>query len=187
MVTVYIGLGANLGDREGNIREALRHMADAGLRITAVSPLYETEPWGITQQPRFLNAACAAETDLSPAALLDALQSVEKEMGRVETLRYGPRPIDLDILLYGDLCIDTPRLTVPHPGMLERSTVLIPLADIAPDLVHPITGRRIAIHLTDLGPTPDVAPFPPGLPDEDSDMSGNQSGACAHDEPGINQ
>ncbi|HHX64584.1 MAG TPA: 2-amino-4-hydroxy-6-hydroxymethyldihydropteridine diphosphokinase [Chloroflexi bacterium] len=164
MATVYIGLGANLGDREANIREALRRMADARMRILAVSPLYETEPWGITDQPRFLNGACAIETDLSPEELLDTLKKIEADMGRVRTVRNGPRPIDLDILLYDDRRIETPRLKVPHPGIVERNTVLVPLVDIAPDLKHPLTGRTMTDHLADLGPTPDVAPYPPGLP-----------------------
>ncbi len=164
MARAYIGLGANLGDRRAQIETALSAMEVRGIRLIAVSPLYETEPWGLTDQPRFLNAACAVETDLSPHALLDALQAIEQDMGRVRTVRYGPRPIDLDVLTYADLRIDTERLTIPHPGMLERATVLVPLADIAPGLVHPTTGRTIREHLADLGPTPDVAPYPPGLP-----------------------
>jgi len=160
----YIGLGSNLGDRRAQIEVALDAMAGRGMRLLAVSPLYETEPWGLIDQPRFLNAACAVETNLSPDVLLDALQAIEHSMGRVRTVRYGPRPIDLDILMYDDLRIDTPRLAIPHPGMLGRATVLVPLADIAPDLVHPITGRTIREHLADLGATPDIAPYPPGLP-----------------------
>ena len=160
----YIGLGANLGDRRAQIEAALAAMTTHGLRLVAVSPLYETEPWGLVEQPRFLNAACALEAILSPYALLDVLQAVERQMGRVRPVRYGPRPIDLDILLYDALRLDSPRLTIPHPGMLQRHSVLVPLADIAPDLVHPVTGRSIRQHLADLGPTHDVAPYPPGLP-----------------------
>lgn len=164
MARASIGLGTNLGDRSAQIDEALRALAARGMRVVAVSPLYETEPWGVTDQPRFLNAACIVETDLSPLALLDALQAIEHDMGRVRTVRYGPRPIDLDILMYDGLTMESERLTIPHPGMLQRSTVLVPLADIAPEAVHPVTGRTIREHLADLGPTPDVAPYPPGLP-----------------------
>lgn len=160
---VHLGLGSNLGDRVANIARALDMLAQRGITVCSVSPLYETEPWGVVDQPRFLNAACALETEYSPHALLDILKGIEKEMGRCCRIRWGPRPIDLDILLYGDLRIDTPRLTVPHAGMLQRATVLVPLADIAPTLRHPVTGRTIAEHLCDLGAIPDLAPYPPGL------------------------
>ncbi len=164
MVRVYLGLGANLGDREANLRRARQELEARSIHVARMSPLYETEPWGVTDQPRFLNAACEASTVLAPHALLDVLKQIEREMGREETVRFGPRPIDLDILLYGDLVIDTPRLAIPHRGMLARSTVLVPLADIAPEVRHPLTGRSIIEHMAALGPTPDVAPYPPGLP-----------------------
>ncbi len=157
-------MGSNLGRREANILRALEAMERRGLKVCAVSPLYETEPWGVVAQPRFLNAACAIETDQAPQALLEILKHIESELGRVPTIRNGPRVIDLDILLYDDLCLTTPRLTIPHPGLLRRATALVPLADIAPGMRHPCSGRTIAEHLARLGPTPDVAPYPPGLP-----------------------
>ena len=163
MARAYLGLGSNLGDRRANVAAALDTLAERGVAVWAVSPLYESEPWGVVDQPGFLNAACAIDTDLSPHALLDSLKATEREMGRVGALRYGPRPIDLDILLYGRQCIQTSRLIVPHPAMLERAFVLVPLADIAPTLRHPCSGLTIAEHLVRLGPTPDLAPYPPGL------------------------
>ncbi len=163
MTYAYLGLGSNLGHRESHLQETLIHLENRGVRVLAMSPIYETEPWGLVDQPRFLNAACAIETDLPPLILLNLTQSIEKRMGRVRTVRYGPRPIDLDILLYGDLTLTTPRLCIPHAGMLERATVLIPLADIAPDQRHPVTRRTVVEHLAFLGDTSGVAPYPPGL------------------------
>ncbi|NLG27686.1 MAG: 2-amino-4-hydroxy-6-hydroxymethyldihydropteridine diphosphokinase [Chloroflexi bacterium] len=161
---LYLGLGSNLGDRAANLWNAVAALSARGVRPRAVSPLYETEPWGLTAQPRFLNAACAAETDLEPLALLDALKAIERALGRVPAVRNGPRTIDLDILLYGDVIVRTARLTIPHAGMLQRASVLVPLADIAPDARHPVAGITVTEALAQLAPVSGVAPYPPGLP-----------------------
>lgn len=163
MIRVYLGLGANLGDRCGQIGRAVELLAASIGDVVSLSPLYETEPWGLLEQPRFLNAACALDTLLLPHALLDALKRIERELGRVPTARNGPRTIDLDILLYGELRLDTPRLQVPHPGLAERLSVLVPLADIAPQLVLPATGLSIVELLARLGSRVGIAPYPPGL------------------------
>jgi 2-amino-4-hydroxy-6-hydroxymethyldihydropteridine diphosphokinase len=165
MPEVFVGLGSNLGDRVAAIHGAVAAMQARGLRVHVLSSLYETEPWGITDQPRFLNAACALHTELPPHRLLNTLKAIERELGRVEGVRYGPRVIDLDILLYDDLRLATPHLVIPHPGLLQRTTALIPLVDIAPCLVHPATGLALALHLAPLLPDPTVAPYPPGLTD----------------------
>jgi 2-amino-4-hydroxy-6-hydroxymethyldihydropteridine diphosphokinase len=133
----YVGLGANLGNREGSIRRA----ADL-LGVVRLSTIRETEPWGYVDQPAFLNAVAELETELAPRALLDRLLEVERELGRTrEGPRWGPRTIDLDLLLYGDLRLDEPGLTVPHPRLHERLFVLEPLAELAPDAAVPGHGR----------------------------------------------
>jgi 2-amino-4-hydroxy-6-hydroxymethyldihydropteridine diphosphokinase len=132
----YVGLGANLGDREATIRRAVELL---GAR--RVSALRETEPWGYADQPRFLNGVAELETDEGPRALLERLLAVERELGRTrEGPRYGPRTIDLDLLLYGEQTIREPGLTVPHPRLHERAFVLEPLAELAPGLVVPGLG-----------------------------------------------
>jgi 2-amino-4-hydroxy-6-hydroxymethyldihydropteridine diphosphokinase len=141
--TAYIGLGANLGDRAATLREAARRLGELGA-ITAVSSFYETEPVGSREQPSFLNAVIALETDLPPAALFDALLAIERDLGRVRSFRNAPRTLDLDILLQDDLVMDTPELTLPHPRMHERAFVLAPLAEIAPDVRHPVFGSSAA-------------------------------------------
>lgn len=140
--TAYVGLGANLGDREGTLRRALELLEAAdGIDVAAVSAFRETDPVGYLDQPRFLNAAARLETELAPRALLEALLGVEQELGRVRSgPRFGPRTIDLDLLLYGELELDEEGLTVPHPRLHERSFVLEPLAELAPGLVVPGRG-----------------------------------------------
>jgi len=144
MARAYLGLGSNLGDRMANLKEALARLETAGLHITDLSSVYETEPVGLRDQPWFLNIVCAVETDRSPLDLLATLQNIERAMKRVRTVRWGPRLIDLDILLYDEIILDTPHLTIPHPRMAERAFVLEPLAEISPDLIYPGTGLTIA-------------------------------------------
>ena len=162
MVRAYLGLGSNLGNREMNIQRALRLLATHKTRVGAISPLYETEPWGMIDQPRFLNAVCALDTNYPPHALLTTLKEIEATMGRIPSMRYGPRLIDLDILLYGDQLIDTPDLKIPHPEMLRRAFVLVPLATIAPETIHPATNLTIAEHLCSADIS-GIALYPPGL------------------------
>jgi 2-amino-4-hydroxy-6-hydroxymethyldihydropteridine diphosphokinase len=137
MTLVYVGLGANLGDREQTI-----HLAADAIGGRRLSTIRETEPWGLVDQPPFLNAVAELETDLPPRALLDRLLAVEQKLGRVrEGPRWGPRSIDLDLLVHGDRVIDEPGLTVPHPRLAERRFVLEPLAELAPELEIPGLGR----------------------------------------------
>jgi 2-amino-4-hydroxy-6-hydroxymethyldihydropteridine diphosphokinase len=138
----FIALGSNLGDRMTNL-EGARGALQPALHILAQSPVYETAPWGYTDQPNFLNQVIKAETDLTPEQLLATLKSAEVTLGRTPTFRYGPRTIDLDLLLYDDLVMDTPQLTIPHPRLTERAFVLYPLADLTPDLRHPVAGLTI--------------------------------------------
>ncbi len=142
MAIAFLGLGSNLGHRETNITSALK-MLGKEARILKVSALYETEPVGYKDQPWFLNCACAVETDLSPQALLKLAKTIEKKLGRKPTHRFGPRLIDIDILFYDDLILDSPDLTIPHPRLAERAFVLLPLREIAPKSMHPLLGATI--------------------------------------------
>lgn len=139
---IYIALGSNLGDREANLLAARRAMPPA-VQLTSVSPIYETPPWGILDQPVFLNQVVAGSTDLPPAPLLAYLKGLEVQLGRTQTERYGPRTIDLDILFYDNLILSMTGLTIPHPRLAERAFVLVPLADLAPDLVHPVEKKTV--------------------------------------------
>ena len=140
----YIGLGANIGDRETTIRRAIELVGEAqDVDVVAVSALRETEPWGPVEQPPYVNGVAVVETELEPRALLDVLLEVERRLGRVRAAgeRWGPRTVDLDLLLFGDLVVDEPGLSVPHPWLHERRFVLEPLAELAPDAVVPGRGR----------------------------------------------
>lgn len=143
MQTIYLGLGSNLGDRLGNLRLAVQALAPQ-VHILAESAIYETPPWGVEDQPVFLNMALKAETDLTPVALRDHVKQIEAQVGRTPTYQWGPRVIDIDILLYGDKVVDMPNLVIPHPHMHKRPFVLLPLASIAPDVIHPLLGYSVS-------------------------------------------
>lgn len=142
-MTVHIGIGSNLGNRYENCYKAIKALEEKGLKITKISSLYETEPWGVLNQPKFINLAIEAETDFSPFELLHILKDVEMALGRRKTVRWGPRIIDLDILFYENEVINTDELTVPHPFLHERDFVLIPLEEISTYKVHPLLKKTI--------------------------------------------
>ena len=138
----YLSIGSNLGNREQNLKTAVQKLESIGT-VLCVSSLYETEPVELTDQPMFLNSAVALETSASPARLIEQLIEIEKGMGRERIQRKGPRTIDLDILLFGDQIVNTERLTIPHPAMQHRRFVLEPLAEIAPEVMHPVWKRTV--------------------------------------------
>jgi len=141
--TAYLGLGSNLGDREGNLARALSLLSEK-LELEEVSSVYETEPVGYEEQPLFLNLVCRIGTGLSPRQLLRLILSIETDMGRVRSFRNAPRSIDIDILFYDDAVVKTRHLTIPHPRLAERAFVLTPMGEIAPDLIHPEMNKSIA-------------------------------------------
>ena len=145
MNTVFISMGSNLGDRVEMLRRGLDELDQLGeTQVVRLSSIYDTEPVGEVDQPRFLNAVVMIETELEPRVLLWNLLLIERRLGRVRTRRWGPRPLDLDILIYDELVVDEPDLTIPHPLMHERAFVLVPLAELAPGLVHPLLGLTVA-------------------------------------------
>ena len=150
MTVVYLGLGSNLGDRLENLREALRRLK-AFAHVEAVSAVYESAPQPPAPPPDYLNAACRIITELAPLELLRRIKQIEAQMGRTGGPSWAPRPIDIDIELYGDQIIETDELTVPHPRLIERNFVLQPLVDIDSDLAHPVTGERLEAALGSLG------------------------------------
>ena len=143
MQKTLIGLGSNLGDKEANLRQALKMLLVKGLQIRSVSSFFKTEPYGVTDQPEFINAVACVKTDLAPEKLLKLLLDTELEMGRVRLRHWGERNIDLDLLLYDDLIYYSEKLVLPHPDMQNRLFVLQPLSEIAADKIHPVYKKSI--------------------------------------------
>ncbi|TET26773.1 MAG: 2-amino-4-hydroxy-6-hydroxymethyldihydropteridine diphosphokinase [Dehalococcoidia bacterium] len=142
MATAYLSLGSNMGDRQANLDKALDFLSQR-LQVKKVSSVYDTEPVGNTNQPRFLNMVCQVYTNLAPTELLTLAKGIEKKLGRASAKVNFSRPIDIDILFYDSQVIETPQLVIPHPRLTERAFVLVPLAEIAPELVHPINGKTV--------------------------------------------
>lgn len=142
--TAYVALGSNLGDKAGHLRRALLLLLQNGIEVEKVSSFIMTEPYGVTDQPQFLNGVCRVRTVLPPLELLRTLLAAERQMGRVRLRHWGERNIDLDLLLYEDVLLDTPELHLPHPDMQNRDFVLLPLAEIAPALQHPTLHKSMA-------------------------------------------
>lgn len=143
MKRVFLGLGTNLGDRESHLRGALERLAAPDFRITRLSAVYQTAPVGLRSQPDFLNLVVEAETSLFPMRLLQRVARIEREMGRKRLALNGPRNIDIDILLFGSFVVSAANLRIPHPRMAERRFVLEPLAELAPELRHPVTRQTV--------------------------------------------
>lgn len=158
----YLSLGSNLGNREQNLQQAIRRASALG-RVVAVSSFYETEPVEYTDQPCFLNCVIALETTAEPAQLMSECLRIEQEMGRQRLVKKGPRSIDIDILLFGNAVVNTPDLTIPHPEMIRRRFVLEPLAEIAPELLHPVSHKTVTLLLAELAAGQRVLKYEPGI------------------------
>ena len=156
MNTAYLLIGGNVGDRAANLQTALKRISETCGTITSTSSLYETAAWGNTNQPSFYNQAVVVTTPLSPVALMDQLLEIELEMGRIRTQKYGPRTIDLDILMIDELVISSEKLTIPHPQMQNRRFALLPLVEVAPTLTHPLLDQSIGVLLQNCPDTLDV-------------------------------
>ncbi len=154
MPTAYLGIGSNLGNRKENCRNAISHLVESGIKVLSTSSMIETAPWGIKDQPLFINMAIKLQTALTPEDLLLLLKKTEITLGRVPGPRWGARIIDLDILFYNNLVMDTAELKIPHPEIMRRYFVLKPLAEIAPDLIHPVLKKSILSLLSGIRPRP---------------------------------
>lgn len=154
--TVYLGLGSNVGDRSRNLARALARVAELG-RLTGVSGVYETDPVGFEDQPPFLNLAARLETALEPVELMETIRTIERDLGRVRTFRNAPRSLDIDILVHGDSRMERGGLRIPHPRMIERAFVLVPLLELEPDLLEPGTGRAYTNYLASVQTADGVA------------------------------
>ena len=150
MTIVHIGIGSNLGNREENCKKAIGLLLEKGITVTRMSSMIETEPWGVTDQQKFINTAVEAHTDMGPEELLATLKKIEFAMGRLPSAKWGPRLVDLDILFYDDLVINTDNLEIPHPYIKDRDFVLKPLAEIAPEKMHPVLKKSVRELLEDL-------------------------------------
>lgn len=159
MTKVYLSLGSNIGDRAGNIARAVAALASHGVRVTRESSLYETEPVDFREQDWFLNSVVEAETDLTPAEVMDSLLRIERALGRQRLAPKGPRLIDMDIVLFGSSIVRTPELEVPHPRMAERRFVLVPFNEIAPGVWHPVLKKTIAELLAEVSDPSEVRLF----------------------------
>ena len=141
-IAAFLGLGSNMGNRQDNLERTLELLSQR-LRVDKISTIYDTEPIGNINQPRFLNLVCLIYTRLAPMELLALAKGIESKLGRIPGKTNAPRPIDIDILFYDDQVVQTPELVIPHPRLVERAFVLVPLAEIAPDLVHPVNGKTV--------------------------------------------
>lgn len=143
MTKVFLGLGSNMGDKVENIARAINFLQEKIINLVS-APLYDSKAWGVTEQPDFINTAVMGETELLPEELLFFVKAVEKHVGRVERYRWGPREIDVDILFYGDLIYQTEKLQIPHTGVQDRDSVLVPMMDLAPNFIHPVFQQTVA-------------------------------------------
>jgi len=143
LAIVYIGIGSNIGNRQANCAGAVEELKSKGITVKKISSMHETEPWGLKEQPKFINMAVEAETSMSPEELLSAIKDIEEDMGRKETVKWGPRIMDLDILFYDDIVIDMEHLHIPHPLLHKRDFVLNPLSEIAPGKLHPVLRKTV--------------------------------------------